>query len=178
MRWRTNGAEGYITQTTLDIEGKPLLITDARDNEAMQHRFGLGGQLLYQKSNDSGERWMLAGATGQRLRAWNGRGFVYRSSYDGLRRPTHEQVQLGSGSERLARALRPREAHPQATALNLRGRAPGGMMARGSCDEPGVRLQGQRCCRRRAGCAARWHADADWSVLSALTDGGCHRDGG
>ncbi|WP_437912411.1 toxin TcdB middle/N-terminal domain-containing protein [Sorangium sp. So ce302] len=57
-----NGAEGeYITQTTLDIEGQPLLITDASDNEAMQHRFGLGGQLLYQKSNDSGERWMLGG---------------------------------------------------------------------------------------------------------------------
>ncbi len=87
----------------------------------MQHRFGLGGQLLYQKSNDGGERWMLAGATGQRLRAWNGRGFVYRSSYDGLRRPTHEQVQLGSGSERLARRYVYGEAHPQATALNLRG---------------------------------------------------------
>ncbi|XXX74367.1 hypothetical protein WMF30_42650 [Sorangium sp. So ce134] len=52
----------------------------------MQHRFGSGGQLLYQNSNDGGERRMLAGATGQRLRAWNGRGFAYRSSYDVLRR--------------------------------------------------------------------------------------------
>ncbi|MGK4001478.1 hypothetical protein WMF31_02560 [Sorangium sp. So ce1036] len=118
-----NGAEGqYVTQSMLDIEGRPLLITDARGNQAMQHRFGLGGQLLYQQSNDSGERWMLAGATGQRLRAWKGRGFIYRSSYDALRRPTHEHVQPASGGERLARCYVHGEAHPQATALNLRGR--------------------------------------------------------
>ncbi|WP_437589011.1 SpvB/TcaC N-terminal domain-containing protein [Sorangium sp. So ce1000] len=165
-----NGAEGeYITQTTLDIEGQPLVITDARDNEAMRHRFGLGGQLLYQKSNDSGERWMLAGATGQRLRAWNGRGFVYRSSYDGLRRPTHEQVQLGSGSERLARRYVYGEAHPQATALNLRGRAyqvydGAGVVTSQAYDFKGNLLQASRRLRSDV------HADADWSVLSALTD--------
>ncbi|WP_437793358.1 SpvB/TcaC N-terminal domain-containing protein [Sorangium sp. So ce693] len=165
-----NGAEGeYITQTTLDIEGKPLVITDARGNEAMRHRFGLGGQLLYQQSNDSGERWMLAGATGQRLRAWNGRGFVYRSSYDGLRRPTHEQVQLGSGSERLARRYVYGEAHPQATALNLRGRAyqvydGAGVVTSQAYDFKGNVLQASRRLRSDV------HADADWSVLSALTD--------
>ncbi|WP_437913154.1 SpvB/TcaC N-terminal domain-containing protein [Sorangium sp. So ce302] len=165
-----NGAEGeYITQTTLDIEGQPLAITDARDNEAMQHRFGLGGQLLYQKSNDSGERWMLAGATGQRLRAWNGRGFVYRSSYDGLRRPTHEHVQLGSGSERLARRYVYGEAHPQAIALNLRGRAyqvydGAGVVTSQAYDFKGNLLQASRRLRSDV------HADADWSVLSALTD--------
>ncbi|KYF56360.1 hypothetical protein BE08_41480 [Sorangium cellulosum] len=41
---------------------------------AGSYRFGLGGQLLYQNSNDGGECWMLADATEQRLRAWNGRG--------------------------------------------------------------------------------------------------------
>ncbi|XXT35724.1 toxin TcdB middle/C-terminal domain-containing protein [Sorangium sp. So ce448] len=165
-----NGAEGeYITQTTLDIEGQPLLITDASDNQAMQHRFGLGGQLLYQKSNDGGERWMLAGATGQRLRAWNGRGFVYRSSYDALRRPTHEHVQVGSGSERLARRYVYGEAHPQATALNLRGRAyqvydGAGVVTSQAHDFKGNLLQASRRLRSEV------HADADWSVLSALTD--------
>ncbi|WP_437649290.1 SpvB/TcaC N-terminal domain-containing protein [Sorangium sp. So ce362] len=165
-----NGAEGqYITQTTLDIEGRPLLITDARGNQAMQHRFGLGGQPLYQKSNDSGERWMLAGATGQRLRAWNGRGFVYRSSYDGLRRPTHEHVQLGSGSERLVRRYVHGEAHPQAAALNLRGRPyqvydGAGVVTSQAYDFKGNVLQASRRLRSDV------HADADWSVLSALTD--------
>ncbi|WP_437597398.1 SpvB/TcaC N-terminal domain-containing protein [Sorangium sp. So ce590] len=165
-----NGAEGqYITQTTLDIEGRPLLITDARGNEAMQHRFGLGGQLLYQKSNDGGERWMLAGATGQRLRAWNGRGFVYRSSYDGLRRPTHEHVQLGSGSERLVRRYVHGEAHPQATTLNLRGRAyqvydGAGVVTSQAYDFKGNLLQASRRLRSDV------HADADWSVLAGLTD--------
>ncbi|MGK4001461.1 hypothetical protein WMF31_02470 [Sorangium sp. So ce1036] len=165
-----NGAEGqYVTQSTLDIEGRPLLITDARGNPAMQHRFGLGGQLLYQKSNDSGERWMLAGATGQRLRAWNGRGFVYRSSYDALRRPTHEHVQFGSGSERLARRYVHGEAHPQATALNLRGRPyqvydGAGVVTSQAYDFKGNVLQASRRLRSDV------HAEADWSALAALTD--------
>ncbi|XXY21866.1 SpvB/TcaC N-terminal domain-containing protein [Sorangium sp. So ce216] len=165
-----NGAEGqYVTQTTLDIEGKPLAITDARGNQAMLHRFGMGGQLLYQKSNDGGERWMLAGATGQRLRAWNGRGFVYRSSYDASRRPTHEHVQPASGSERLARRYVYGEAHPQATALNLRGRPyqvydGAGVVTSLAHDFKGNLLQASRRLHSDV------HADADWSVLAALTD--------
>ncbi|XYI02098.1 RHS repeat-associated core domain-containing protein [Sorangium sp. So ce1128] len=166
-----NGAEGqYVTQTALDIEGQPLAITDARGNQAMLHRFGMGGQLLYQKSNDGGERWMLAGATGQRLRAWNGRGFVYRSSYDALRRPTHEHVQPASGSERLARRYVYGEAHPQATALNLRGRPHqvydgAGVVTSQAYDFKGNVLEASRRLRSDV------HADADWSVLAALTDG-------
>ncbi|WP_437996746.1 SpvB/TcaC N-terminal domain-containing protein [Sorangium sp. So ce185] len=165
-----NGAEGqYVTQTTLDIEGQPLAITDARGNLAMQHRFGLGGQLLYQNSNDGGERRMLAGATGQRLRAWNGRGFAYRSSYDVLRRPTHEHVQLGSGSERVARRYVYGEAHPQATSLNLRGRPyqvydGAGVVTSQAYDFKGNVLQATRRLRSDV------HADADWSVLAGLTD--------
>ncbi|WP_437776708.1 RHS repeat domain-containing protein [Sorangium sp. So ce1097] len=165
-----NGAAGqYVTQSTLDIEGRPLLITDARGNQAMQHRFGLGGQLLYQNSNDGGERWMLAGATGQRLRAWNGRGFAYRSSYDGLRRPTHEHVQLGSGSERLARRYVYGEAHAQATSLNLRGRPyqvydGAGVVTSQAYDFKGNVLQASRRLRSDV------HADADWSALAGLTD--------
>ncbi|WP_437776712.1 SpvB/TcaC N-terminal domain-containing protein [Sorangium sp. So ce1097] len=165
-----NGTEGqYVTQSTLDIEGRPLLITDARGNLAMQHRFGLGGQLLYQSSNDGGERRMLAGATGQRLRAWNGRGFVYRSSYDGLRRPTHEHVQLGSGSERVARRYVYGEAHAQATSLNLRGRPyqvydGAGVVTSQAYDFKGNVLAASRRLRSDV------HADADWSALAGLTD--------
>ncbi|WP_437606631.1 hypothetical protein WMF20_37545 [Sorangium sp. So ce834] len=165
-----NGAEGqYVTQSALDIEGQPLAITDARGNLAMQHRFGLGGQLLVQNSNDGGERRMLAGATGQRLRAWNGRGFAYRSSYDGLRRPTHEHVQLGSGSERVARRYVYGEAHPQATSLNLRGRPyqvydGAGVVTSQAYDFKGNVLQASRRLRSDV------HADADWSALAGLTD--------
>ncbi|WP_437314748.1 hypothetical protein [Sorangium sp. So ce385] len=135
----------------------------------MQHFFGLGGQLLYQSSNDGGERRMLAGATGQRLRAWNGRGFVYRSSYDVLRRPTHEHVQLGSGSERVARRYVYGEAHPRATSQNLRGRPyqvydGAGVVTSQAYDFKGNVLQASRRLRSDV------HADADWSVLARLTD--------
>lgn len=44
----------YAMRLTLDIEGNPLVVTDARDNEAMQHVFGMGGRKLHQKSCDAG----------------------------------------------------------------------------------------------------------------------------
>src|SRR5262249_20921618 len=51
-----NGVLGqYVTQTTLDIEGHPLAVIDARGNQAVTHVYGLGGQVLRQQSNDAGE---------------------------------------------------------------------------------------------------------------------------
>ncbi|WP_437764849.1 RHS repeat-associated core domain-containing protein [Sorangium sp. So ce281] len=146
--------------------GTPIL---RYDRAAGSYRFGLGGQLLYQNSNDSGERWMLADATGQRLRAWNGRGFSYRWSYDVLRRITLEHVQPLSASERLARRYVYGEAHPQATALNLRRQAHqvydgAGVVTSQAYDFKGNLLQASRRLRSDV------HGDADWSVLSALTD--------
>ncbi|NUQ48584.1 MAG: hypothetical protein HUU27_01495 [Phycisphaerae bacterium] len=165
-----NGPGGqYVTQTALDIEGNPQVITDPRGNQAMVHRFGMGGQVLYQRSNDAGERWMLAGATGQLLRAWNGRGFTYRCSYDELRRPTHRYVQPTVGAERLAQRVVYGEGHPQAIALNLRGRPyeaydGAGVLRSQGYDFKGNLLQSSRRLRGDV------HADADWSTLAALTD--------
>jgi hypothetical protein len=70
-----NGALGaYSTRLKLDLEGNPLLITDARLNAAMTHVFAMGGRALSQKSCDAGERWMLADVAGAPLRGWDERG--------------------------------------------------------------------------------------------------------
>ncbi|XYI02092.1 RHS repeat domain-containing protein [Sorangium sp. So ce1128] len=79
-------------------------------------------------------------------------------------------MQPASGSERLARRYVYGEAHPQATALNLRGRPyqvydGAGVVTSLAHDFKGNLLQASRRLRSDV------HADADWSVLAALTDG-------
>src|SRR5262249_49072436 len=119
-----NGAAGqYVTATTLDVEGNPLTITDARGVVAMQHRFGMGKHKLWQKSCDAGERWMLADAGGAVLRRWDGRGFTQRAVYDQARRATHLYVQPAGGAEILVERTVYGEALGAAAALtNQRGK--------------------------------------------------------
>ncbi|WP_437310895.1 RHS repeat-associated core domain-containing protein [Sorangium sp. So ce388] len=78
-------------------------------------------------------------------------------------------MQPASGSERLARRYVYGEAHPQATALNLRGRPyqvydGAGVVTSLAHDFKGNLLQASRRLRSDV------HADADWSLLAALTD--------
>ncbi|WP_236644119.1 RHS repeat domain-containing protein [Sorangium cellulosum] len=80
-----------------------------------------------------------------------------------------ERQQLGSGSERVVRRYVYGEAHPQATSLNLRGRAyqvydGAGVVTSQAYDFQGNVLQASRRLRSDV------HADADWSVLAGLTD--------
>lgn len=98
-----NGAAGkYETRVDLDIEGNPVVITDARQNAVMIYAvtqkdaqgkpakdaqgrplivgraYDLLGHNLYSYSMDAGERWMLNNVAGKPIRAWNSR----RTRYD------------------------------------------------------------------------------------------------
>lgn len=88
----------YSTRLTMDMEGNPLVVTDARDNEAMRHVFGMGWRKRYQKSCDAGARWMLA------------------------RRGAHHFVQKAGEDELLVERVVYGEGHADAEALNLRGK--------------------------------------------------------
>ena len=98
--------EKYLTFTKLDAEGKPLWIRDARKNLVMQYItrpvpnnqpddpvagfapcYDIAGNLLFQHSMDAGDRWMLNDVAGKPMLAWDSRGHMYRSEYDGLYRP-------------------------------------------------------------------------------------------
>ncbi len=117
-----NGAAGaYPTRLVLDVEGNPLVITDARLNTAMERIFGMGGRALQQKSCDAGKRWMLSDVGGALLRTWDARLHTKRATYDAARRPTHQYVQQGVAAEQLVGRTVYGEAHPDAAALNLRG---------------------------------------------------------
>ncbi len=117
---RINGVDDtYLTFTKLDTEGKPLWIRDARGNLVMQYIspakanndasnamsanavpcYDIAGNLLFQHSMDSGDRWMLMDAAGKPMLAWDlnqtpqGNTAItenrfYRTDYDALHRPT------------------------------------------------------------------------------------------
>ncbi|MEO7592897.1 MAG: hypothetical protein ABI134_16900, partial [Byssovorax sp.] len=159
----------YATRLTLDLEGNPLVITDARQNQAMRHLFGRGGRKLWQKSCDAGERWMLMDVGGALLRAWDERGHTKRATYDAARRATHAYVQQGTAAEQLVGRTVYGEAHPSAAALNLRGKAyqvydGAVVVTSGAHDFKGNLLHGTRRL------AADYHSVPDWSVLATLTD--------
>lgn len=103
-----NGPEGkYDTHTQMDMEGNPLIITDARGNKILKHilgsgsggaasgtipSFDVGGRSLYQHSADAGEEWNLPNVTGNPMRIWDGPenepdAYEIETSYDSLQRP-------------------------------------------------------------------------------------------
>src|SRR5580704_8018769 len=166
-----NGPAGqYTTTTTLDIEGNPLVITDARGNEAQRNVFGMGKHKLHQKSCDAGERWMLGDVAGKPLRAWDGRGFTQRAVYDAARRATHLHVQPASGAEMLVeRTVYGEALGAGAVSANHRGKVyqhfdGAGVMTSTAYDFEGNLLASERRL------AKEYRAQADWSALAALAD--------
>jgi RHS repeat-associated protein len=79
----------HVTLTTLDAEGAPLWIRDARGNLVMQYvtppvpndqaadpsagfapGYDVAGNLLFEHGADSGDRWRLSDAAGQPMLSW------------------------------------------------------------------------------------------------------------
>ena len=89
----------FPTQTSLDIEGNPLQITDALGRVAMRYDYAMLGVRIHQLSMEAGERWTLNDVTGKPIRSWNSRGYAFRTEYDALRRPSQSFVQGGDPSD-------------------------------------------------------------------------------
>lgn len=126
-----NAAAGkYATRIALDVQGLQRSVTDALDRTVMAYDYHMLGGLIHQASMDAGERWMLADAVGQAIRAWDSRGHNRRVEYDGLRRPTGSFVQGTDAAnsdprtltEVLYHDIRYGEGEPNDAALNLRTR--------------------------------------------------------
>ncbi|AKT38708.1 hypothetical protein [Chondromyces crocatus] len=116
------GGTKLYTTSTLDLEGNPRIITDARGNDCMVHTFDVAGRKVHQHSVDAGPRWMLSDVLGSPLRGWDSRGHTLRTTYDVLRRPTGLWVQQGIDPEVLAERTVYGEGVPSAATLNLRGK--------------------------------------------------------
>jgi RHS repeat-associated protein len=97
-----NGDGQYFgTSTVLDIEGNHRAVIDPLDRVVMRYDYDMLGTRIHQTSMEAGERWMLNDAGGNPARAWNSRGFAFRTEYDDLRRPVKSFV----GGEALPREI-------------------------------------------------------------------------
>ena len=107
--------EYCIALTKLDAEGKPLWVKDGRGSLVMQYIFpyalnnrsephdfvpcyDISGNLLFEHSMDTGDRWMINDAAGKPMFSWdvykplenaaNEEKRLYSTLYDSLHRPT------------------------------------------------------------------------------------------
>jgi RHS repeat-associated protein len=101
----SNADEFYRTKTMIDIEGNLRRVTDAREiaengnqgNLAMQYKYDMLGNMVYQTSMDAGQRWLLNNVTGNPLRTWDERKNEFQYFYDVLHRPLQSKVIGGDG---------------------------------------------------------------------------------
>ncbi len=110
---KKGGTDEFIkTRTVQDIEGNPLRIIDARENDVMTYgkfddnsyfisAYDIAGRLLYQNSMDAGERWMLTNVAGSLIHGYDSRDHHTSMFYDDLQRPTRMYVEGGDGEEQL-----------------------------------------------------------------------------
>jgi RHS repeat-associated protein len=131
-----NGApQRLATRTAQDTESKPLALFDPLGRHTLEvclrepiggggFRFVAGyslpGTPLYRNGMDGGARWSLQNVAGNAIRDWDARGFIHRTLYDALQRPTHVYIGRSGSGEILAERLIYGEGHPDA-ALYLKG---------------------------------------------------------
>lgn len=102
----TDADEFYRTKVQLDAEGNLRSVVDAREipengnkgNTVMQYKYDMLGNLVYQKTMDSGQRWLLINIMGNPLRTWDERNHEFQYFYDALHRPTQSKVTGGDGA--------------------------------------------------------------------------------
>lgn len=175
----------YVTFTKFDAEGKPLWIRDARGNLVMQYItpqkptrwvdqpnedipansvpcYDIAGNLLFQRSMDGGDRWMINDAAGQPFYAWDfnnritpdGREVdenrIFHTIYDKLHRPLQQQLNINNAAEwQTTERFVYGETHPEAEIRNLRGQVyrhydPSGLMTNQYFDFKGNLLKVER----------------------------------
>jgi len=106
-----NTEESYATRVELDVEGNQRAMRDAIQQAGdplgrivMQYAYDMLGNRIHQFSMEAGARWMLNDVAGRPIRAWDGRGHNFTTSYDALRRPV-EQTVRGTSPESDPRTL-------------------------------------------------------------------------
>jgi RHS repeat-associated protein len=91
----SNTEECFRTKKKVDTEGNLRALIDSRElkendykgNTVVQFKYDILGNKVYQKSMDTGQRWLLANILGNPLRTWDERDHEFQYHYDILHRP-------------------------------------------------------------------------------------------
>lgn len=89
---QTEADEFYFTRIKLDIEGNLQTVNDARNNPVIQYKYDMLGNLVYQKSMDAGQRWLMINILRNPLRTWDERDHELQYFYDVVHRPLQSLV--------------------------------------------------------------------------------------
>jgi RHS repeat-associated protein len=94
---QTLADEFYATRIERDIEGNLRLVIDAKKNAVIQYEYDMLGNIVYQKSMDTGQRWLLQNITGKPLRTWDERNHEFQYYYDVAQRSIYSKIVGGDG---------------------------------------------------------------------------------
>jgi RHS repeat-associated protein len=75
------------TRFVFDIQGNQRAVIDALGRTIIRYDYDLCGQRVSVVSMEAGARWELSDVAGNQIRRWDGRGHVFTTVYDALRRP-------------------------------------------------------------------------------------------
>jgi len=205
-RWRRHegndiflAEEKYLTYTKMDAEGKPLWLQDARGNYVMVYArvqtpadfqnmnaadgyvpaYDLADNLLFQHSNEAGDRWMLPDATGKPMYVWDENEYagameqrVMRTAYDALRRPTRQWLRINNeAGKEIGRTLYG-ESLPNPETRNLRGQGVISLGPEGRTEAVNFDFKGNLLESRRQLLADATVHTMDWSGYAEATPSG------
>lgn len=85
------------TISTLDTEGNLRNLTDARGNSVITYKYDMLGNMVYQNSMDTAQRWKLQNILGMPLRNWDERNHEFQFFYDIMQRPVEAKIIGGDG---------------------------------------------------------------------------------
>jgi RHS repeat-associated protein len=164
----------YPTHASLDIQGSPLVVTDARGNQVMASDFDMLKRSLHSKSPDAGERWTLPNVLAKPIRSWDSNNNQVRMVYDELHRPTYIYLQQGSSAEivteRLVYADRPDSNMPSPPETsNLRGKIYQSYDAAGVISNQQFNFKGNLLQSARQ-LATTYQEQMDWTPLGTSND--------
>ncbi len=98
---RNNDGTERKIEKQYDINGNVSQLVDARNILAFQYSRDMLGRLLYEKSNDAGEKWNFYNNYDQAIHFWDSRNIHQSISYDQLDRTTTIQVDGALGLNQL-----------------------------------------------------------------------------
>ncbi|HET8924383.1 MAG TPA: SpvB/TcaC N-terminal domain-containing protein [Candidatus Acidoferrum sp.] len=173
----TGSPQKYPTRTKLDIQGNPLVVTDARGNQAMITDFDMMKRPLHTKSIDAGQRWTLQDVAGKPIWAWDSNQNQVQIVYDELHRQTFTYLLLPAGTrpiviQRVVYADRPDSNMPSPPEqANLRGKVyqsynGAGAVTNQQYDFKGNLLQSSRQLTQDPA----YRKQMDWTPLGATND--------
>ncbi len=162
------GGALFATTLALDLEGNPLVVTDARSVKVATTTFDLLKRTMQVISPDSGTQTSLLDVTGKPIYEWTANGAQVARAYDPLRRPASVTVTESTGTRIVERAFYG-EPLANAASANLNGKLYRQLDGAGLVTHSAYDFKGNLLTSSRQLAATYDFSQISWPVLADLT---------